>query len=263
VALMADSTSRWGEALRELSGRLEEMPADEGFPAYLPAKLASFYERAGKVETLCGASGSVSVIGAVSPPGGDFSEPITQHTSRFIRCFWALDRQLANARHYPAIGWIDSYSEYANDLIEWWQNRDNDWNEHRELLLEMLHEESSLQQIAKLVGPDALPDSQRLVLLIAGYVKNAFLQQNSFDTVDMYCSPEKLSWMMKQLADFTVRSQELIKKGAPLVEISSLKMLPRLMRMKSEIPNGDKAKMAAFEQTMDSELEQLERRYTK
>ena len=263
VAIMADSTSRWAEALRELSGRLEEMPADEGFPAYLPTRLAGFYERAGKSELLCGKTGSVSVIGAVSPPGGDFSEPVTQHTSRFIRCFWALDRSLANARHYPAIGWIDSYSEYVNDMAQWWRRKDADWMENRTLLVNLLHEETSLQQIAKLVGPDALPDSQRLTLLVAGYIKNAFLQQNSFDEVDMYCSPEKLSWMMKQLATFTRRAQALIKKGTPLVEISSLKSLPRLLRMKSEIPNGDSEKMAAFEQAISSELEKLERKYSR
>ena len=263
VALMADSTSRWAEALRELSGRLEEMPADEGFPAYLPAKLAGFYERAGKVEALCGETGSVSVIGAVSPAGGDFSEPVTQHTSRFIRCFWALDRGLANARHYPAIGWISSYSEYVNDITEWWKGKDADWGENRSLLINVLHEEASLQQIAKLVGPDALPDQQRLTLLVADYVKTAFLQQNSFDDIDMYCSPEKLSWMMKQLAQFTRRAQNLIKNGAPLVEISGLKSLPRLLRMKSEIPNGDTQKMAAFEQAIGSEMEKLERKYSR
>ena len=210
---------------------------------------------------LGGGQGSVSIIGAVSPPGGDFSEPVTQHTSRFIRCFWALDRSLANARHYPAIGWIDSYSEYVNDMCDWWRRKDGDWADNRTLLVNLLQEETSLQQIAKLVGPDALPDSQRLTLLVAGYVKNAFLQQNSFDEVDMYCSPEKLSWMMRQLAGFTRRAQALIKRGTPLVEISKLKSLPRLLRMKSEIPNGDTAKMAAFEQTFSTELEKLERKY--
>lgn len=261
VAVMADSTSRWAEALRELSGRLEEMPADEGFPAYLPAKLAGFYERAGKVETLEGKTGSVSVIGAVSPPGGDFSEPVTQHTSRFIRCFWALDRDLANARHYPAISWLNSYSEYLVEVAEWWKNKDHDWRENRGLLMDILQEESSLQHIAKLVGPDALPDSQRLTLMIAEFVKNAFLQQNSFDTVDMYCSPDKQSWMMRQLVSFTVRARAIIKKGATLADINGIPSLPRLLRMKSEIENGDLKKMAAVEQAVNSDLDNLERKF--
>jgi len=260
VAVMADSTSRWAEALRELSGRLEEMPADEGFPAYLPAKLAGFYERAGKIETLEGRTGSVSVIGAVSPPGGDFSEPVTQHTSRFIRCFWALDRDLANARHYPAISWMTSYSEYLQEVSEWWKNKDHDWKENRGLLMDILHEENSLQHIAKLVGPDALPDVQRLTLMVAELVKNAFLQQNSFDTVDMYCSPEKQSWMLKLLATFVQRARVLIKKGVSLADINALPCLARVLRGKSEIPNGDLKKMAALEQAVTTDLDNLERK---
>ncbi|MBR4675367.1 MAG: V-type ATP synthase subunit A [Victivallales bacterium] len=261
VAVMADSTSRWAEALRELSGRLEEMPADEGFPAYLPAKLAGFYERAGKVKTLEGKTGSVSVIGAVSPPGGDFSEPVTQHTSRFIRCFWALDRDLANARHYPAISWLTSYSEYLQEVAVWWKDKDHDWKENRNVLMDILQEENSLQHIAKLVGPDALPDSQRLTLMVAEYIKNAFLQQNSFDKIDMYCSPEKQSWMMKLLVTFTKRARGIIKKGATLADISTMRCLPRILRMKSEIDNGDLRKMAAMEQAVNSELDSLERRF--
>ncbi len=261
VAVMADSTSRWAEALRELSGRLEEMPADEGFPAYLPAKLAGFYERAGKVKTLEGKTGSVSVIGAVSPPGGDFSEPVTQHTSRFIRCFWALDRDLANARHYPAISWLTSYSEYLQEVAVWWKDKDHDWKENRNVLMDILQEENSLQHIAKLVGPDALPDSQRLTLMVAEYIKNAFLQQNSFDKIDMYCSPEKQSWMMKLLVTFTKRARGIIKKGATLADISTMRCLPRILRMKSEIENGDLKKMAAMEQAVNSELDSLERRF--
>ena len=261
VAVMADSTSRWAEALRELSGRLEEMPADEGFPAYLPAKLAGFYERAGKVRTQEGKNGSVSVIGAVSPPGGDFSEPVTQHTSRFIRCFWALDRDLANARHYPAISWMNSYSEYLQEVSIWWKNKDHDWKENRSVLMDILQEENSLQHIAKLVGPDALPDSQRLTLMVAEYIKNAFLQQNSFDKIDMFCSPEKQSWMMKLLVTFTRRARKIIKKGATLADISSMKCLPRILRMKSEIENGDLKQMAAMEQNVNSELDSLERRF--
>ena len=191
VAIMADSTSRWAEALRELSGRLEEMPADEGFPAYLPTRLAEFYERAGKVQTLGGELASISIIGAVSPPGGDFSEPVTQHTKRFIRCFWALDRDLANARHYPAISWIDSYSEYAEEIRPWWEKVNPDWQSVRESALELLKREQRLAQIVKLIGPDALPDNQRLVLQTAEMIKNGFLQQNAYDDVDMFCVPDK------------------------------------------------------------------------
>ncbi|HQL88046.1 MAG: V-type ATP synthase subunit A [Lentisphaerae bacterium] len=261
VAVMADSTSRWAEALRELSGRLEEMPADEGFPAYLPARLAGFYERAGKVETMEGKEGSVSVIGAVSPPGGDFSEPVTQHTSRFIRCFWALDRDLANARHYPAISWKNSYSEYLVDITDWWKNQDLDWPTNRQVIMEILQEETALQQIAKLIGPDALPDGQRLTLLIAEIIKNAFLQQNSFDEVDMYCSPGKQSWMMAMLVKFTLRSRDIIHRGGALADIQKLPGLDRFLRMKSEIQNGDTQAMAALEQLLSNGLDALERKF--
>ncbi|MBP5640441.1 MAG: V-type ATP synthase subunit A [Victivallales bacterium] len=261
VAVMADSTSRWAEALRELSGRLEEMPADEGFPAYLPTRLASFYERAGSVKTLGGATGSVSVIGAVSPPGGDFSEPVTQHTSRFIRCFWALDRSLAYARHYPAISWHDSYSEYLVDIAGWWNTTDADWKNHRDLLMEVLQEEVSLQRIAKLVGPDALPEHQRLTLLIADIIKSAFLQQNSFDEVDMYCSPAKQTWMMGLLAMFINRSRALVRKGqATLADINAMDGLVSIQRMKSEIRNDDTKAMEALTRRISSALDQLESR---
>ncbi|MBR6057446.1 MAG: V-type ATP synthase subunit A, partial [Victivallales bacterium] len=257
VAIMADSTSRWAEALRELSGRLEEMPADEGFPAYLPARLASFYERAGYVHNLNGTNGSVTVIGAVSPPGGDFSEPVTQHTSRFIRCFWALDRSLANARHYPAISWHDSYSEYLVEIQNWWSRHDTEWKASRDLLMEVLQEEVALQRIAKLIGPDALPDHQRLTLLVADIIKNAFLQQNSFDDIDMYCSPAKQTWMLRLLATFTSRARNLIKKGTTLAEINAIPALPRLLRMKSEIKNDDKAAMTELDKQISSALDDL------
>ena len=187
VALMADSTSRWAEALREVSGRLEEMPAEEGFPAYLAGRLAEFYERAGNVETLSGELGSVTIIGAVSPPGGDFSEPVTQHTKRFIRCFWALDKALASARHFPSINWLDSYSEYLEDVAGWWREKVGmDWLTMRNQAMEILSEESRLPQIVKLVGPDALPDEQRLILETARLLREGFLQQNAFDSVDAY-----------------------------------------------------------------------------
>ncbi|NLF94137.1 MAG: V-type ATP synthase subunit A, partial [Oligosphaeraceae bacterium] len=260
VAVMADSTSRWAEALRELSGRLEEMPADEGFPAYLPARLASFYERTGRVSTLSGQEGTVTVIGAVSPPGGDFSEPVTQHTSRFIRCFWALDRDLANARHYPAISWRSSYSEYLPETAQWWQRSDRDWQNNRNVLMEILQEEVNLQRIAKLVGPDALPEHQRLVLLAAEIIKNAFLQQNSFDQIDMYCSPRKQLWMLRLLVQFITRARSIIKMGGTLADIYALPGLERLNRMKSEVGNDDTAAMSRLEQELNAALDALERR---
>lgn len=261
VAVMADSTSRWAEALRELSGRLEEMPADEGFPAYLPARLASFYERAGHVQTLSGASGSVTVIGAVSPPGGDFSEPVTQHTSRFIRCFWALDRDLANARHYPAISWKNSYSEYLQEAGDWWKQRDRDWARNRGILMDVLQEEVKLQRIAKLVGPDALPEYQRLILLAADIIKNAFLQQNSFDEIDMYCAPEKQLWMLRLLATFIVRATTIVKAGAALADIQAIPGMERMVRMKNEVANQATEAMQTLENQLNQGLDALERSF--
>ena len=262
VAVMADSTSRWAEALRELSGRLEEMPADEGFPAYLPTRLAEFYERAGGVETLSGRKGSVTIIGAVSPPGGDFSEPVTQHTSRFIRCFWALDRQLANARHYPAISWLNSYSEYIPEIQPWWEERHVDWKPQREELMTVLQEEVSLQRIARLVGADALPDHQRLILFLADIIKNAYLQQNSFDEVDMYCAPEKQVWMMRVLLRLKERSQRWIRAQGTLAEIRELPCINRLIRMKSTIRNEDTDQFQQLHDRLDAEFDELERRAT-
>jgi V/A-type H+-transporting ATPase subunit A len=207
VSLMADSTSRWAEAMREISSRLEEMPGEEGYPAYLAARLSEFYERAGRVITLNDASGSVSVIGAVSPPGGDFSEPVTQHTKRFVRCFWGLDRQLANARHYPAISWLDSYSEYLEDVKPWWEERVGPtWATEREEIMELLQKEVRLLQVVKLVGPDALPDSQRFVIEVCTMFKNAFLQQNAFDDIDRYSTVEK-QLMMLTIIKFTVPNE--------------------------------------------------------
>ncbi len=261
VAIMADSTSRWAEALRELSGRLEEMPADEGFPAYLPTKLAEFYERAGRVTTLGGEFGSISVIGAVSPPGGDFSEPVTQHTKRFIRCFWALDRELANARHYPAISWIDSYSEYADEIKLWWEKVNPDWSKTREKALDLLKREQKLSQIVKLIGPDALPDNQRLILLVAEMIKNGFLQQNAYDEVDMFCVPEKQVRILKLMMDFYTRALAIIQLGAPLLKIRELPSQEKLVRAKFTVKNDDMAKFIEIETEMASELDELERSY--
>jgi V/A-type H+-transporting ATPase subunit A len=237
VAVMADSTSRWAEALRELSGRLEEMPAEEGFPAYLPTRLAEFYERGGMVTTLESKKGSVTIIGAVSPPGGDFSEPVTQHTKRFVRCFWALDRDLANARHYPAISWNDSYSEYTEDLIAYWDAIDPSWDTLRSRTMEILKKERRLADIVRLIGPDALPDEQRLILLTADMIKNGFLQQSSFDKVDMYCAPPKQTLLLTCILTFHELAENAIKSGSPLLKISALPIREKLIRLKSSLEN--------------------------
>ena len=261
VAIMADSTSRWAEALRELSGRMEEMPAEEGFPAYLPTRLAEFYERAGRVKSLCGQEGSVSVIGAVSPPGGDFSEPVTQHTKRFIRCFWALDRELANARHYPAIGWIESYSEYADEIKEWWKKHDSRWADVRLKALELLKNEQRLQQIVRLIGPDALPDEKRIILTVAEMIKNGFLQQSAFDAIDVYSVPEKQIAILLLIMDYYKRSLAVIKAGAPLVKVISLSVKDEIVRLKSTVPNDKLEMIKDTERHLDEQMSELERYY--
>jgi V/A-type H+-transporting ATPase subunit A len=240
VSIMADSTSRWAEALRELSGRMEEMPADEGFPAYLPTRLAEFYERGGMVETLGGGEGSISIIGSVSPPGGDFSEPVTQHTKRFVRCLWALDRQLANARHYPAVSWLESYSEYVPEISDWWQQQSGgEWVELRRRIMNLLQQEGRLLQVVKLVGPDVLPDTQRIVLETCTMFKNAFLQQNSYDEIDMYCTPEKQIKMLRVILDFYDLGLENIKKGANIHQLKKMEVTSDIMRMKFSIRNDE------------------------
>ena len=261
VAIMADSTSRWAEALRELSGRMEEMPAEEGFPAYLPTRLAEFYERAGRVNTLSGFEGSVSIIGAVSPPGGDFSEPVTQHTKRFIRCYWALDRDLANARHYPAISWTDSYSEYAEEVRHWWERVTPRWNEVRRQCFEILKREQRLAEIVRLIGPDALPDDQKLILITSEIIKDGFLQQNSFDEVDMYCVPEKQVRLLELIMEFHERAKACVKMGAPIGKITGMGIKEKLSRLKSTVANDKLEGFDAFESTMRSSLEDLERSY--
>lgn len=240
VALMADSTSRWAEALREISGRLEEMPAEEGYPSYLPTRLGEFYERAGVVETLGSESriGSLSIIGAVSPPGGDFSEPVTTHTKRFTRAFWALDKELADARHYPAINWIQSYSEYVDEVSEWWiENVDKEWRRYRSEAMRILQREDELKEIVKLVGPEALPDRERLILEVARILRVAFLQQNALDPIDTYSAPIKQFKMLKIIIDFYYGAQKIIEMGVPIFKITQIPLISDIMRMKSEIPN--------------------------
>jgi V/A-type H+-transporting ATPase subunit A len=261
VAVFADSTSRWAEALRELAARLEEMPAEEGFPATLPTRLAQFYERGGAVTTLAGERGSVSIVGAVSPPGGDFSEPVTQHTRRFIRCFWALDTELANARHYPSIHWLHSYSEYVEDVVAWWEKQSPDWSEIRTEALTLLQREDRLQQIVKLVGPDALPDSQRLVLFIAEILKDGFLAQSAFDENDMYCAPERQMALLRIILTLYRRGRDLIQAGAPLAQLRGLACVPQVVRAKSAL--GTAEKLAELQKTVGEELDALAKEFTK
>jgi V/A-type H+-transporting ATPase subunit A len=262
VALMADSTSRWAEALREVSGRLEEMPAEEGYPAYLAGRLAEFYERAGSVETLSGGQGSVSIVGAVSPPGGDFSEPVTQHTKRFIRCFWALDKSLASARHFPAINWLDSYSDYIDDVADWWREQvGKDWFAMRNRAMELLSEENRLSQIVKLVGPDALPYAERMVLETSRLIREAILQQNATDPVDAYSPIEKQIRMLEIVLTFHERGMNIIKRGAPINLIHDLPVVDQIIRMKSNVPNDDLSKFEDIEKAIDEQMSQLDAEY--
>jgi V/A-type H+/Na+-transporting ATPase subunit A len=259
VAILADSTSRWAEALRELSGRLEEMPAEEGFPAYLPTRLAEFYERAGMVETLCGKPGSVTIVGAVSPPGGDFSEPVTQHTKRFIRTFWALDRDLANSRHYPSISWLDSYSEYVEDVSAWWkEHADPEWAAMRTEIMDLMQREARLQQVVKLVGADVLPDSQKLILDVANLFKNVFLQQSAYDKIDQYSTAPKQVKMLKVIVSYFRFGSEAIKKGATLAQLKSLPAYHEVARMKFAVSNEEAQKLDALLARLEKEMTHIE-----
>ncbi len=257
VAIMADSTSRWAEALRELSSRLGDMPAEEGFPPYLGTRLAEFYERAGLVETLSGRDGDITIVGAVSPPGGDFSEPVTQHTSRFVRCFWALDKTLADARHYPSISWIDSYTEYLIDIEDWWKNLDNEWLAARNEAMNILLEDHRLEQVVKLVGSDALPPSEQYILFTAEMIKNAFLQQNSFDPQDKFCSPEKQIKLLKSLLILYNKGMERVREGVPVKDIAGLDVVSEIVRLKSEIPNQELVRIDEYVKRMEQGLSAL------
>lgn len=238
VAIMADSTSRWAEALRELSGRLEEMPAEEGFPAYLASKLSAFYERAGMMHNLNDTDGSVTIIGAVSPQGGDFSEPVTQNTKRFVRCFWGLDKSLAYARHFPAIHWLTSYSEYLNDLAPWYQDRVSPkFVDYRNRLMALLNSESSLLEIVKLIGSDVLPDDQKLVLEIARVIRLGFLQQNAFHKDDTCVSMEKQFLMMETILYLYKKSRALVTMGHPMSVLKSENIFDRVIAIKYDVPN--------------------------
>lgn len=255
VAMMADSTSRWAEALREISGRLEEMPAEEGFPAYLPSRLAEFYERGGRAEVLSGGEGSVTLIGAVSPQGSDFSEPVTQNTKRFTRCFWALDKALAYSRHYPAINWMDSYSEYFNDLDPWFrENLGDDFIEYRNRISALLQEESSLMEIVKLIGSDVLPDDQKLVIETARVIRVGFLQQNAFHADDTYVPLEKQKLMMKTILHLHAKAKDIVAQNIPLSKILNLGLFDKLTKMKYDIPNSKPEMFDDYIKEIDEKL---------
>ena len=248
VAIMADSTSRWAEALRELSGRLEEMPAEEGFPAYLASKLSAFYERAGMMHNLNGSVGSVTIIGAVSPQGSDFSEPVTQNTKRFVRCFWGLDKSLAYARHFPAIHWLTSYSEYVQDLAPWYNAKaGKDFVANRNRLMAILNQESALMEIVKLIGSDVLPDDQKLTLEIARVVRLGYLQQNAFHKDDTCVPIKKQAAQMRVILYLYDRARSLVTMGHPMSVLKQSNIFDRVINIKYDVPND---RLDMFDQYM-------------
>ena len=253
VAIMADSTSRWAEALRELSGRLEEMPAEEGFPAYLASRLSAFYERAGMMQNLNGSEGSVTIIGAVSPQGGDFSEPVTMNTKRYVRCFWGLDKSLAYARHFPAIHWLTSYSEYLNDLAPWYKDNVNkNFVDLRNQIMALLNQESSLMEIVKLIGSDVLPDDQKLVLEIARVIRLGFLQQNAFHKDDTCVSMEKQFLMMDTILYLYKQARALVTMGHPMSVLKSENIFDRIISIKYDVPNDRLEMFAQYHRDIDA-----------
>ena len=255
VAIMADSTSRWAEALREISGRLEEMPAEEGFPAYLPSRISQFYERAGYMETLNGATGSVSIIGAVSPQGNDFSEPVTQNTKRFVRCFWALDKSLAYARHYFAINWNESYSEYVTDLSRWYnKNVDTRFLRNRQEIMSLLAEETKLMEIVKLIGSDVLPEDQKLTIEICKVIRVGYLQQNAFHADDTYVPLEKQLKMMDVILYLYRSCKEVVATGKPLRYIVQLGLFDKVTKMKYDVPNDNIALLDEYPAMIDKAI---------
>ena len=252
VAIMADSTSRWAEALRELSGRLEEMPAEEGFPAYLASRLSAFYERAGMMQNLNGTEGSVTIIGAVSPQGGDFSEPVTMNTKRFVRCFWGLDKSLAYSRHFPAIHWLTSYSEYLGDLAPWYQDHVSPkFVDYRNRLMALLNQESSLLEIVKLIGSDVLPDDQKLILEIARVIRLGFLQQNAFHKDDTCVSMEKQFLMMDTILYLYKQARALVTMGHPMSILKSENIFEKVIAIKYDVPNDRLEMFAQYKKDID------------
>ncbi|WP_137700699.1 V-type ATP synthase subunit A [Marimonas lutisalis] len=260
VTLMADSTSRWAEALREVSGRLGELPSESGYPAYLSSRLSEFYERAARVETLAGKKASLTLIGAVSPPAGDFSEPVTSHTKRYVRCFWGLDRGRAQARFYPAIHPLQSYSEDAANLVEWWTKQGNpNWRAWRERLLVLLEEQANLERMARIVGKDALPAEQQVKLLCADLVGNAFLRQSAFSKVDRYCSPERQTAMLGALIQFFDAAEQAVSEGVSPDDIAGSEFYRRMARMNEEIGEGEADRFAELIAHMEREMATLKR----
>jgi V/A-type H+-transporting ATPase subunit A len=260
VVLVADSTSRWAEALREMSGRLEEMPAEEGYPSYLASRLAEFYERAGRVRASGSPErdGSVSLVGAVSPSGGDFTEPVTTHTMRFIKTFWALDAKLAYSRHYPSINWMNSYSGYLADIAKWWsENISEDWLKLRGETYGILQREDTLKEIVRLLGPEALPDEEKLILEVARMIKIGILQQNSFDDVDTYCSPEKQFKLMKLLVGFYNQGQQALKDGAALADIRAMPVIASLLKARMEVKDDEMDKLEKVQNEMAEQFKNV------
>lgn len=260
VVLVADSTSRWAEALREMSGRLEEMPAEEGYPSYLASRLAEFYERAGRVKALGSPdrAGSVTLVGAVSPSGADFTEPVTTHTIRFIKTFWALDTRLAYSRHYPSINWMQSYSGYLEDVSKWWtQNVSAEWYDLRAQSYNILQREDTLKEIVRLLGPESLPDEEKLVLELARMIKIGILQQNSFDKVDTYCGPEKQLKLVKLMVNFYKEAQRALKEGAPLADIRAMPVITTLLKAKFEVPDDKVAQLEEIDKQMKDQFHRV------
>ena len=262
VAIMADSTSRWAEALREISGRLEEMPAEEGYPAYLPSRIAEFYERAGYVQALSEEEGSVTIIGAVSPAGGDFSEPVTENTKRFVNVFLALDKDLAYSRHYPAINWLESYSGYIKMLQPWYERElAEDSIQLRNKMLELLYNENKLQEIVMLVGEDVLPDDQRLILEIAKLIKVGFLQQNAFNENDTYVPLNKQYRMLKIMDYLYEKAKAAVSLNIPISQIRNQSIFDELIKMKYTVPNDDLSKIDEIQGTIDDYFDDLMKQY--
>ncbi|HZX25225.1 MAG TPA: V-type ATP synthase subunit A [Woeseiaceae bacterium] len=259
VALMADSTSRWAEALREVSGRLGELPAESGYPAYLSSRLADFYERAARVKTLGGEEGSVTIIGAVSPPASDFSEPVTMHTKRYVRCFWALDRERAQARFYPAVHPLHSYSEDAVELARWWKSQgDPDWDRKRQRVLVLLEEQQSLERMARIIGKDALPPVHQVTLLNAELVNDGFLRQSSFSETDRYCSPARQQAMLDLLLKFITLAEQALEAGASPADIAAVPSLARLRRLGEEVGEDELEKIDELRRQVEAEFHELE-----
>jgi len=260
VVLVADSTSRWAESLREMSGRLEEMPAEEGYPSYLASRLAEFYERAGRVRAIGSPDrdGSVTLVGAVSPSGGDFTEPVTTHTMRFIKTFWALDAKLAYSRHYPSINWMNSYSGYLGDIAKWWgENINSDWLSLRSEAYGVLQREDTLKEIVRLLGPEALPDEEKLILEVARMLKIGLLQQNSFDDVDTYCSPQKQYKLLKLLVEFYRRGQQALKEGAALADIRAMPIVTTLLKARMDIKDNEISKLDQLDIDMKEQFKSI------